>query len=239
MFEPALLKVEGIKSGYGKEEILHGVSLHVGAGETVCLIGPNGAGKSTVLLTVLGFLNATEGRVLFRDEEITGIEPHLAIRLGIGFCPQRRSIFPEMTVAEHLDLAAWTIGSASRRHENRERTYQMFPIMRERARQKAQTLSGGERQMLTLGMALMTNPSLILLDEPTIGLAPMIVERVFQSLDHIGRDGVSILVVEQNAAKALAHSRRAYVLDMGRNRHEGESARLLADPNVRRMYLGG
>jgi ABC-type branched-subunit amino acid transport system ATPase component len=102
MFEPALLKVEGIKSGYGKKEILHGVSLHVGAGETVCLIGPNGAGKSTVLLTILGFLNATEGRVLFRDEEITGMEPHHAIRLGIGFCPQRRSIFPEMTVAEHL-----------------------------------------------------------------------------------------------------------------------------------------
>jgi branched-chain amino acid transport system ATP-binding protein len=239
MFEPALLKVEGIKSGYGKKEILHGVSLHVGAGETVCLIGPNGAGKSTVLLTILGFLNAKEGRVLFRNQEITGIEPHHAIRLGIGFCPQRRSIFPEMTVDEHLDLAAWTIDDARRSRESRERTYEMFPILQERARQKAQTLSGGERQMLTLGMALMTNPSLILLDEPTIGLAPMIVERVFQSLDQIGRDGVSIMVVEQNAAKALAHSERAYVLDMGHNRHEGESARLLADPNVRRMYLGG
>jgi branched-chain amino acid transport system ATP-binding protein len=239
MSAPALLKVEGIKSGYGKKEILHGVSLHVGAGETVCLIGPNGAGKSTVLLTILGFLNATEGRVSFRGQEITGIEPHHAIRRGIGFCPQRRSIFPEMTVAEHLDLAAWTIGDASRRHESRERIHRMFPILRERAHQKAQTLSGGERQMLTLGMALMTSPSLILLDEPTIGLAPTIVERVFQSLDQIGREGVSILVVEQNAAKALAHSQRAYVLDMGQNRHEGESAKLLADPNVRRMYLGG
>jgi ABC-type branched-subunit amino acid transport system ATPase component len=233
-----LLKVEGIKSGYGKKEILHGVTLHVGAGETVCLIGPNGAGKSTVLLTILGFLNATEGRILFRNEEINGIEPHHAIRLGIGFCPQRRNIFPEMTVAEHLDLAGWTIGSSSRKQEGRERTYHMFPLLRQRARQKAQTLSGGERQMLTLGMAMMTNPSLILLDEPTIGLAPMIVEHVFQSLDQIGCNGVSILVVEQNAAKALAHSQRAYVLDMGQNRHEGESARLLADPNVRRMYLG-
>jgi ABC-type branched-subunit amino acid transport system ATPase component len=239
MVERPLLKVEGIKSGYGKKEILHGVTLHVGAGETVCLIGPNGAGKSTVLLTILGFLNAKEGRVLFRNEEITGIEPHHAIRLGIGFCPQRRNIFPEMTVAEHLDLAAWTIGSASGKQEGRERIYHMFPLLRERAPQKAQTLSGGERQMLTLGMAMMTSPSLILLDEPTIGLAPMMVERVFQSLDQIGGNGVSILVVEQNAAKALAHSQRAYVLDMGQNRHEGESARLLGDPNVRRMYLGG
>jgi ABC-type branched-subunit amino acid transport system ATPase component len=239
MVESALLTVEGIKSGYGKKEILHGVTLNVGSGETVCLIGPNGAGKSTVLLTILGFLNAKEGRILFRNEEITGIEPYQAIRLGIGFCPQRRNIFPEMTVAEHLDLAAWTIGSASRKQEGRERTYHMFPLLRARAPQKALTLSGGERQMLTLAMAMMTNPSLILLDEPTIGLAPMIVERVFQNLDQIGRSGVSILVVEQNAAKALAHSQRAYVLDMGQNRHEGESARLLADPNVRRMYLGG
>jgi branched-chain amino acid transport system ATP-binding protein len=238
MSTPALLRVEGIASGYGKKEILHGVSLHVGAGETVCLIGPNGAGKSTVLLTILGFLRAKEGIVAFRDQDITGIEPHRAIRLGIGYCPQRRSIFPEMTVAEHLDLASWTIEDASRKHESRARIHRMFPILRERQRQRAQTLSGGERQMLTLGVALMTSPSLILLDEPTIGLAPTIVESVFQCLDQIGREGVSILVVEQNAAKALAHSQRAYVLDMGANRQEGESAKLLADPNVRRMYLG-
>jgi len=234
-----LLRVEGIVSGYGKKEILRGVTLGVDCGETVCLIGPNGAGKSTVLLTIFGYLKPRAGRVTFKDRDITGIEPHRMLGLGVGFCPQRRNIFPDMTVREHLDLAAWTMADAKRKRESRERIYRMFPVLRERERQKAQTMSGGQRQMLTLGMALMTGPSLILLDEPTVGLAPMIVESVFESLDCIHAEGVSVLIVEQNAAKALAHSQRAYVLDIGQNRHQGESTRLAADPQVRRMYLGG
>lgn len=234
-----LLKVEGIASGYGKKEILHGVSLEIGDGETVCLIGPNGAGKSTVLLTILGFLKPTAGRISFRNEDVTGIEPHHIVSRGVGFCPQRRNIFPDMSVGEHLDVASWTIKDDARARANRERVCEMFPVLLERRRQKAHSLSGGQRQMLVLGMALMTQPSLLLLDEPTIGLAPIVVESVFQCLDRIGRDGVSLLVVEQNAAKALAHSHRAYVLETGQNRHEGPSAELMGDPQIRRMYLGG
>jgi ABC-type branched-subunit amino acid transport system ATPase component len=239
MSQAPLLKVEGIASGYGKKEILHGVSLQIGGGETVCLIGPNGAGKSTVLMTILGYLKPTSGRILFRDEDVTGLAPHQMIKSGIGFCPQRRNIFPDMTVSEHLDLAAWTVKGTSRVEANRARVCEMFPILQERGRQKAQTLSGGQRQMLILAMALMPQPSLLLLDEPTIGLAPIVIDNVFQNLDRIGQSGVSLLIVEQNAARALAHSHRAYVLETGQNRHQGESAKLLGDPLVRRMYLGG
>lgn len=237
MSSAPLLSVDNIASGYGKKEILHGVSLHVEQGETVCLIGPNGAGKSTVLLTILGYLKP-KGRVRFREQDITGFEPHRLTKLGIGFCPQRRNIFPDMTVGEHLDLAAWTVAK-SRKQQARERICEMFPLLAERAGQKAQTLSGGQRQVLTLGMALTTDPSLVLLDEPTIGLAPQVVDSVFQRIDQVRSQGISVLVVEQNAARALAHSQRAYVLEAGRNRHEGAAAALLADPNVRRMYLGG
>ena len=234
-----LLNVERIASGYGKKEILHGVTLEVRRGETVALIGPNGAGKSTVLLTILGYLKPLSGRVLFQDRDITGFEPHRIVSLGVGFCPQRRNIFPDMTIAEHLDLAAWTIADHARCRERREHIYRVFPLLKERERQKAQTMSGGQRQMLTLSMALMTAPSLVLLDEPTIGLAPSVVETVFQNLDQIHAEGVSLLIVEQNAAKALAHSQRAYVLETGQNRREGDAAQMLADPQVRQMYLGG
>jgi ABC-type branched-subunit amino acid transport system ATPase component len=239
MVAERLLNVEGISSGYGKKEILHGVTLEVRSSETVALIGPNGAGKSTVLLTILGYLRPRAGRISFQDRDITGLEPHRVVNLGVGFCPQRRNIFANMTVGEHLDLAAWTISSHDRRRESRERIYRLFPLLKERHRHRARTLSGGQRQMLTLGMALMTKPSLILLDEPTIGLAPAVVETVFQNLDLIRAEGVSLLIVEQNAAKALAHSQRAYVLETGQNRREGDSAQMLADPQVRRMYLGG
>ena len=234
-----LLKVESIASGYGKKEILHGITLEVRAGETVALIGPNGAGKSTVLLTILGYLKPLSGRISFQDRDISGFEPHRVVSLGIGFCPQRRNIFANMTVGEHLDLAAWTIANRDRSRERREHIYRLFPLLKERERHKAQTMSGGQRQMLTLSMALMTAPSLVLLDEPTIGLAPSVVETVFQNLDQIRSEGVSLLIVEQNAAKALAHSQRAYVLETGQNRREGDSAQMLADPHVRQMYLGG
>ena len=233
-----LLKVEGIVSGYGNKEILHGVDLEVGRGETVCLIGPNGAGKSTVLLTILGYLKPTAGHVILRGEDITGTEPHLVIRLGVAFCPQERNIFPHMTIGEHLNLGAWTVADAEKRRRSRERVFRMFPVLRERERSKARTLSGGQRQMLSFGMAMVASPTLILLDEPTIGLAPKVMETIFESMEQIHREGISILVVEQNAAKALAHSHRGYVLDTGRNSHHGDSAKLLADPNIRLMYLG-
>jgi branched-chain amino acid transport system ATP-binding protein len=235
---PFLLKLDRVVGGYGKKEILHGVGLEVAEGETVCLIGPNGAGKSTVLLTIMGFLKPRAGKVWLKGRDVTGTEPHDMIKHGVGFCPQRRNIFPDMTVAEHLDLSAWTIKDPARKRAARDRVYRMFPILQERQGQRAQTMSGGQRQMLTLAMAMMPSPMLILLDEPTIGLAPMVVDSVFESMAEIHREGVSILLVEQNAAKALAHSDRAYVLETGQNRHEGRSSDLLANPTVRQMYLG-
>ena len=233
-----LLKVEGIASGYGKKQILHGVSLEVSRGETIALIGPNGAGKSTVLLTILGYLKPTEGKVVLEGEDITGIEPHLIIQHGVAYCPQGRNIFPQMTVSEHLNLGAWTVSDAEERRRAREGVFGLFPILKEKESSKARTLSGGQRQMLSFGMAMVTRPTLILLDEPTIGLAPTVMETIFESIERIHRDGVSILVVEQNSAKALENSDRGYVLDMGRNRREGDSAELLLDPNIRQMYLG-
>ena len=233
-----LLKVEGIASGYGKKQILHGVSLEVSRGETIALIGPNGAGKSTVLLTILGYLKPTEGKVVLEGEDITGIEPHLIIQHGVAYCPQGRNIFPQMTVSEHLNLGAWTVADAEERRRAREGVFGLFPILKEKESSKARTLSGGQRQMLSFGMAMVTRPTLILLDEPTIGLAPTVMETIFESIERIHRDGVSILVVEQNSAKALENSDRGYVLDMGRNRREGDSAELLLDPNIRQMYLG-
>jgi ABC-type branched-subunit amino acid transport system ATPase component len=236
--EPPLLKVDGIASGYGKKEILHGVHVEVTRGETVCLIGPNGAGKSTVLLTILGYLRPTVGQIVIRGKDITGLEPHEIVREGVGYCPQRRNIFPDMTIAEHLDLALWAAKDPELVRSARERAFCMFPDLREKERAKARTMSGGQRQMLVFAMALMRSPELILLDEPTMGLAPKIIDSIFDCLELIHRQGISILLVEQNAAKALAHSHRAYVLDMGQNRYEGRSADLLADPKVRELYLG-
>jgi ABC-type branched-subunit amino acid transport system ATPase component len=233
-----LLEVDAVASGYGKKEILHSVSLHVGRSETVCLIGPNGAGKSTVLLTIMGFLRLTAGRVTLRGKQIGGLEPHQVVRDGVGYCPQSRNIFPDMTVSEHLDLAAWTVRDEVRVRDSRNRVFDMFPVLTEKQRDKARTMSGGQRQMLAFGMAIMTEPQLILLDEPTMGLAPAVVDTIFESLDRIHQEGISILLVEQNAAKALAHSDRAYVLEMGENRYDGRSATLLADPKIRQMYLG-
>ncbi|HEY8442087.1 MAG TPA: ABC transporter ATP-binding protein [Xanthobacteraceae bacterium] len=238
MAELPLLKVDGLASGYGKKEILHGVHVEVRRGETVCLIGPNGAGKSTVLLTILGFLRPTAGQIAINGKDVTGWEPHDIVREGVGYCPQRRNIFPDMAIGEHLDLALWGVQDAQLARSARERVFAIFPDLREKERAKARTMSGGQRQMLVFAMALMRRPELILLDEPTIGLAPKVIDSIFECLELIHRQGVSILLVEQNAAKALAHSHRAYVLDMGQNRYEGRSADLLADPKVREMYLG-
>lgn len=239
MQDSLLLDIREIASGYGKKEILHGVSCHVKAGEIVSLIGPNGAGKSTVLLTVLGYLKLNAGTIIFRNKDISGTETNKIIEMGIGFCPQGRTIFPDMTVSEHLDMGAWTVKIPDRSREARERVYHLFPLLKERAKQKAKTMSGGERQMLTFGMAMMINPELLLLDEPSIGLAPKVVDLLFENVLKINQEGVAIFVVEQNAAKALEISDRGYVLEMGRNRYEGKSRDLLCDEKVRQLYLGG
>ncbi|HEY8486260.1 MAG TPA: ABC transporter ATP-binding protein [Limnochordales bacterium] len=234
-----LLEVEGLVSGYGLQQVLHGVHLRVGAGEVVAIIGPNGSGKSTVLKAIMGFLRAWQGSVRLSGQELGRLAPHRRVEKGIAYVPQGRTVFPDMTVEEHLDLGAWTVRDPRARREARERVLSLFGRLAERLNQKAGTMSGGEQQMLSLARALMVWPRLLLLDEPTLGLAPMMVEAIFETIVAIHRSGVSVLMVEQNAAQALQYSHRAYVLEMGRNRFEGPSPALLRDPQVRYAYLGG
>ena len=235
----SLLRAESLTAGYGRLDILHDVSIDVGAGEIVALIGPNGAGKSTVLKTVVAFLRPRAGRVSFDGHDITGLRPDLVLRRGLAYVPQGRIVFPQMTVLENLEMGAYTVREPARIAAALQRVYALFPILAERRRQKAGTMSGGEQQMVAIGRALMTEPRLIALDEPSLGLSPKFVTLIFEKLVEMKRAGYTLLIVEQNAARALAVADRGYVLELGRNRFEGEGARLLADPEVKRLYLGG
>ncbi len=235
----ALLRARGLTAGYGRLDILHDVSMDVGAGEIVALIGPNGAGKSTVLKTVVAFLRPRTGQVSFDGHDITGLRPDLVLRHGLAYVPQGRIVFPQMTVLENLEMGAYTVRDAARVAAALERVYALFPVLAERSRQKAGTMSGGEQQMVAIGRALMTDPRLIALDEPSLGLSPKFVTLIFEKLIEMKRGGYTLLIVEQNAARALAIADRGYVLELGRNRFEGEGRRLLADPEVKRLYLGG
>ncbi|MCL6640274.1 MAG: ABC transporter ATP-binding protein [Candidatus Rokubacteria bacterium] len=234
-----LLTVEDVTAGYGRMDILHGVSLHVDAGEIVSIIGPNGAGKSTAFKTIVGFLRPRRGRIRFNGEDITGLPPHLIVRKGLAYVPQGRIVFPQMTVLENLEMGAYIERDRARVEAALERVYRLFPILAERRRQRAGTMSGGEQQMVAIARALMTTPSLILLDEPSLGLAPKFVALIFEKLVEMRAAGYTLMVVEQNAARALAITDRGYVLELGRNRFEGPGPRLLTDPEVRRLYLGG
>jgi ABC-type branched-subunit amino acid transport system ATPase component len=225
---PVLLHAERLTAGYGKLAILHDVTLDVRVGEMVSVIGPNGAGKSTAFKTIVGFLHPTGGRVLFDGQDITGLRPDQVLPRGLAYVPQGRIVFPQMTVLENLEMGA-----------SIERVYRLFPILAERRAQKAGTMSGGEQQMVAIGRALMTTPKLILLDEPSLGLAPKFVSLIFDKLTEMKQAGYTLMVVEQNAAKALAVADRAYVLELGRNRFEGPGRTLLDDPEVKRLYLGG
>jgi ABC-type branched-subunit amino acid transport system ATPase component len=237
--DDVLLGVEGIHAGYGKMEILHGVSLEVRPRELVSLIGPNGAGKSTVFKTVVGFLRPTSGRVLFAGQEITGLPPYEVLRLGLAYVPQGRIVFPQMTVLENLEMGAYIEPSRAKVREALDRVYALFPILSERQQQRAGSLSGGEQQMVAIGRALMTTPKLILLDEPSLGLSPRFVTLIFEKLVEMKQAGYTLMVVEQNAAKALSVADRGYALELGRNRFEGTGQHLLNDPEVKRLYLGG
>jgi ABC-type branched-subunit amino acid transport system ATPase component len=235
----SLLIAEGIVAGYGKMDILHGVSLRVDAGELVSIIGPNGAGKSTAFKTVVGFLRPRAGTIRFNGADIVGLRPDLVLRRGLAYVPQGRIVFPLMTVLENLEMGAYTERDADRVKAALERVYALFPVLAERRSQRAGTMSGGEQQMVAIGRALMTTPRLILLDEPSLGLAPKFVTLIFEKLVEMKRAGYTLMVVEQNAARALAIADRGYVLELGRNRFEGPGQRLLADPEVKRLYLGG
>ena len=234
-----LLRAEGITAGYGKMEILHGVMLAVRPGEMVSVIGPNGAGKSTAFKTIIGLLRPTAGRIVFDGREITGRSPDQVLRLGLAYVPQGRIVFPQMTVLENLEMGAYIERDPARVKEALERVYALFPILAERRSQKAGTMSGGEQQMVAIARALMTSPRLILLDEPSLGLSPKFVTLIFERLSEMKRAGYTMMVVEQNAAKALSVADRGYVLELGRNRFEGTGQSLLTDPEVKRLYLGG
>jgi ABC-type branched-subunit amino acid transport system ATPase component len=234
-----LLHAEGIYAGYGQMEILHGVTLTVRRGEMVSVIGPNGAGKSTVFKTLVGLLRARSGRIVFDRHEIGSLRPDQVLRLGLAYVPQGRIVFPQMTVLENLEMGAYIERDRERTRQALERAYALFPVLSQRRHQKAGTMSGGEQQMVAIGRALMTTPKLILLDEPSLGLSPKFVTLIFEKLTEMKRAGHTMLVVEQNAAKALSVADRGYVLELGRNRFEGSGRALLADPEVKRLYLGG
>jgi len=233
----ALLEVEDIRTHYGAIEALKGVSLTVEEGEVVTLIGSNGAGKSTTLRSISGLTPATTGTVRFGGINITRIPAHEIVSHGIALSPEGRHCFPRMTVRENLDLGAHHRRGADV-GQDLERVFDLFPRLREREKQKAGTMSGGEQQMLAMGRALMARPRLLMLDEPSMGIAPILVQRIYETIAQINRDGVTILLVEQNANYALDVSRRGYVLETGRVVLANDSAHLRDDPDVQRAYLG-
>src|SRR5437660_132293 len=233
----ALLEVSDIHTRYGAIEALKGVSLTVDAGEVVTLIGSNGAGKSTTLRSISGLTPASAGRIEFAGEDITRVPAHEIVSRGIALAPEGRHCFPRMTVRENLDLGAFR-RRGSGVGEDMERVYALFPRLKERERQKAGTLSGGEQQMLAIGRALMAAPKLLMLDEPSMGIAPNLVQRIYETIAEINRQGMAILLVEQNANYALDVSRRGYVLETGEVALTNASAQLRNDPAVQNAYLG-
>lgn len=234
-----MLLLDKISVGYGPVEVLHGVSLRVAEGELVCLLGANGAGKSTTVRTISGLLRPTAGGITFLGERLDGRPAHAVLRRGIAQCPEGRRIFPEMTVQENLEMGAYVRGHAGAGPDDLERVFHHFPRLKERARQLGGTLSGGEQQMLAIGRALMGQPTLMLLDEPSMGLSPIFVEQIFDIIMDINAQGTSILLVEQNAQMALSIAHRAYVLETGKVVLAGDAHALLQDPMVQNAYLGG
>jgi len=234
----AALKTLGLVAGYVAEvDILNGVDIRVGPGEIVTVVGPNGAGKSTLVKTIMGFVRPRGGRVVLGGQDVAGLPPHVLARRGVGYVPQLRGVFPSLTVEENLEIGM--VGRAGSVRNRMSAMYTLFPRLAERRRQMTGTMSGGERQMVAIARALMPEPAILLLDEPSAGLAPAFVDVVFERIAAVNQGGVTILMVEQNARRALAMSHRGYVLDLGRNRYDGPAAELLADPRVAELYLGG
>jgi len=233
-----LLNVENLHVSYGAIRALRGISFTIEKGEIVTLIGANGAGKSTTLRTISGLLKATEGSIIFKDQNIGRVPAEKIVKLGISQVPEGRQIFPQLTVAENLDMGAYTRNDRKEIEENKERVFASFPRLKERLNQYGGTLSGGEQQMLAMGRGLMSSPALLLLDEPSMGLAPILVEEIFSIISKINAQGTSILLVEQNAAMALSIANRGYVLETGTIALSGDAKSLLEDPKVQAAYLG-
>ena len=233
----SVLEMSDIRAGYVGADILHGISITVQPGEIVVIVGPNAAGKSTLMKTAFGLVPAREGQIFYEGTEITNLAPERIVARGIGYVPQENNVFPTMSVQENLEMGAFLRSDDFR--PTMERVFALFPRLKERRRQSAGSMSGGERQMVAMGRALMAEPKLILLDEPTAGLAPAFIQQTFERILAINQLGVAVLMVEQNARQALRAAHRGYVLAMGRNRHEGTGAALLADSEIADLFLGG
>jgi len=234
-----ILQVQHVCSGYGKIEVLHGVSILVSAGEIVCIIGPNGSGKSTLLKTVFGLIKPTEGTLFFSGKDVTRLEAEEKVKMGMAYIPQGKNIFPSLTVTENLEMGGTPIKDSKKIESAIQDIFQRYPILEKRRKARAGSLSGGEKQVLALARGIMVHPKLILLDEPSLGLAPKTIEEIYRTIQGINRDGMPFVIVEQNARKALKLAHRAYVLDLGVNRLEDTGEGLLNNEEVKRLYLGG
>lgn len=235
----ALLEIENLHVSYGRVEVLHGLSLHVEEGEIVTLLGANGAGKSTTLLTISRLVEATQGSILFDGKDLRKYQSHEVVGLGVAQSPEGRRVFGTMSVEENLLMGAFLVNNVHQRTHTLRWIYELFPRLEERSQQLAGTLSGGEQQMLAIGRALMAQPRLLLLDEPSLGLAPLLVRSIFKTIRRISENGVTVLLVEQNARAALKLASRGYVLEVGNVVMHDKAQALLADPTVREAYLGG
>jgi branched-chain amino acid transport system ATP-binding protein len=233
-----MLELSDVRAGYGGIEALKGISLRVAEGEIVSLIGGNGAGKTTTLMTISGVVRARTGTLSFEGKDLRGLPPHAIVRLGIAQSPEGRKIFPRLTVLENLQMGAFTRRDPAGIDKDIARAFELFPILAERRRQLAGTMSGGEQQMLAVGRALMSRPRLLLLDEPSLGLAPLIVKKIFEVIAELNAQGTTVLLVEQNARMALKLAHRGYVLETGQITLSDDAARLLEDPKVKSAYLG-
>ncbi|WP_458526065.1 ABC transporter ATP-binding protein [Onishia taeanensis] len=233
----SLLDARDLYGGYGGADILKGTSLRAEADEIVVIVGPNGAGKSTAMKAIFGLLKIRTGQVLYQGEDITNAKPEQMVRRGIAYVPQEQNVFPSLTVQENLEMGAYLMsGDLGQRME---KIYTLFPKLAERRRQPAGLMSGGERQLVAMGRALMIDPKLLMLDEPTAGLSPKLIDETFERIKEINAQGIGVLMVEQNAKQALAIASRGYVLATGANRHEDTGPNLLANPEVAEMFLGG
>lgn len=241
MSAPDLLVAEGLYAGYGRAEVLRGVSIRVGEGETIAIIGSNGAGKSTLMRALIGVIRPTAGSIQLDGSEVAGVRPERLVERGVALVPEGRLLFADMTVHENLTAGAYSARGRKRAAIVRERlgrVYELFPVLSERSAQQAATLSGGEQQMLAIGRALMSNPRLLLLDEPSLGLAPKVIAEIFSAMDRLRAEGVAIVLVEQDSRLALKHANRGYAMRGGRVVLEGASSDLLADASIREIYLG-
>jgi branched-chain amino acid transport system ATP-binding protein len=233
-----MLELEHVSAGYGVVQILWDVSFNIKQKEIVTIVGPNGAGKTTLVKSIVGLVQASSGTIRFKGEAIEKLQPYQIVKKGITMIPEGREIFPRMTVEENLQLGAYIQTDKAKVKDTKERVYQIFPVLKKKEKALAQTLSGGEQQMLVICRSLMSNPELLILDEPSLGLAPIVVEKVLDTVAKINEDGVTILLVEQNIRDSLQISHRAYVLEEGKIIIEGEGRELLSNSHIKEVYLG-